>query len=74
MPRISRPVLTVLPGGKREDEPEVSPASQGCPHCHEHEVAHEEAERRKAARRDPEPVDEQARQRKARARSARLLD
>jgi hypothetical protein len=69
----------VLPGGKRLDTKlEVPPPFHVCPHCHEREVAHEEAEKRKAARLNPrnagEPVDEAARERKLRDRGARLLD
>jgi hypothetical protein len=71
-----RPVFTVLPGGKRLDTKlKVPPPFHVCPHCHEREVAHEEAEKRKAARLNAEsPIDEGARLQRAKSRAGRLLD
>jgi hypothetical protein len=77
MPRISgtddphpRPVLVVLPGGKRlDDEPEVPPSAQPCPHCQEREVAHEAARLNAVS-----PIDEEVRLQRAKSRGGKLLD
>jgi hypothetical protein len=71
-----RPTFTVLPGGKRDDEP---PDLQGpqtlCLHCVEHQREHELAETRKFARQSGWlRVDENARLRRAKSRGGKLLD